>query len=114
MAYLGGQDDVIPAAFEGLAHDALAFAACVEVGGVPEVDARFMGKIQDGQAVRLTGLPAKGHGAHAELGNVQAGSRQMIVLHNVYPPRHVLELDKSIITAFGCFSQFRLRRALFS
>lgn len=48
-AELGGEDDLVPAALEGLPEVALGAAeAAVDVGGVEEGDARVEGGVDDG------------------------------------------------------------------
>jgi hypothetical protein len=54
---LGGQDDVVPAAFESLSDDLLRLAARVEVGGVDEVDARVQRLVDDAYGVVVVGVP---------------------------------------------------------
>jgi len=89
---LGGDDEVVAAALQPAAQDLLGAAGGadvpaegIDVGRVQEVDAGLGGGVEDGPAVRLVALQAEGHGAQAELRDLQAGAAEPRVLHGVSP-----------------------------
>ena len=53
---LGGEDDVVAAAFEGLADDLLVLALAVDVSGVDEVDAGVERGVDDPDRLVVVGL----------------------------------------------------------
>src|SRR5207253_2380110 len=54
-AHLGGEDNVIAAALEGLADDLFRFAAGVGVGGVDEVDSSVQRAVDDADRIVVVG-----------------------------------------------------------
>src|SRR5919198_1291189 len=54
--YLGGDHDVISAAFQRLADDLLGLALAVPVGGVDEVDAEIECLVDDPRALAVIGV----------------------------------------------------------
>ena len=73
---LGGQDDVVAAALEGLADDLLGLALGVDVGGVDEVDAGVQRGVDDADGVVVVGVApgAEHHRAEAHLADRDAGA----------------------------------------
>jgi hypothetical protein len=83
MKELGGQDDVVAAAVEGLADDLLRLAGRVDVGGVDEVDPGVERAVDDADRVVVVGVApgAEHHRAEAELRDLDAGASERAVIH---------------------------------
>src|SRR6185503_9565054 len=63
------------------AEDLLGLALVVLVGGVEEVDAGVAHRLEHVRRRGLVGIAAEGHGAEAELGNLDAGTAEGFVFH---------------------------------
>ena len=80
---LGGQDDVVAAALQGLADDLLGHAAGVDVGGVDEVDPGVEGAVDDPDGVGAVVVAPRPehHRAQAQRADRYAGPAEHSVLH---------------------------------
>ena len=83
--HLGGQHHLVAPVLEGLAHDALGFAAVVHIGGVDEIDAAIQGLVNDADGFFLVGGATEHHGAQAQARNLDAGSWQDGIVHCCSP-----------------------------
>ena len=84
-AELGGEHDLVPAPFQGLADDLLGVA--VGVGGVDEVDAGVQGRADHAGGV-LRGIAHDGgehQGAQGVGADLDAGPAEGAVLHGFSP-----------------------------
>src|SRR3954447_10468594 len=88
---LRGEDDVVAAAFEGLADDLLVLALAVDVRGVDEVDACVERGVDDLDRVVVVRVAprAEHHRAEAQRADLDAGPTEVAVLHpaNLPPAR---------------------------
>src|SRR4051812_1717834 len=80
---LRGEDDVVAAAFEGLADDLLVLALRIDVGRVDEVDARVERGVDDPDRLVVVGLTpgAEHHRAEAQGADLYAGAAERAELH---------------------------------
>ncbi len=79
---LGGEDDLVAAALEGLADDLLGLAPGVDVGGVDDVDPGVERGVDDAGALGVVGLApgAEHHGAEAQRADLHAGGAEGAVV----------------------------------
>jgi hypothetical protein len=85
--HLGGQHYTVASAFQRLADNLLRLAAAIPVGGVDEVDAEIQSFVDDADAVVVVGIAqsAEHHRAQAVRADLDAGSSQRAVLHDLSP-----------------------------
>ena len=78
----GGDEDFVPAAFDGVAEDFLGCAGGVNIGGIKHGEAGFetnvhhaagLGDVGGAEAFEGFGIAAEGAGAEAEEGDFEAG-----------------------------------------
>ena len=89
QAELGGQDDLLPQALQGIPEQGLAFPAGVDVGGIDEVDAAVQCVLHHaggrGLVQRAHLVPPERHGAQRDLAHDKPRFPQRPVLHSLPP-----------------------------
>jgi hypothetical protein len=80
---LGGQDDVVATASDGLADDLFGFTLGIDVGSVDEIDTGVEGGVDDADRLVVVGVApgAEHHGAEAQLADGDAGASQQVMVH---------------------------------
>src|SRR5262249_26477262 len=86
---LGGDHEPVPLAPQPAAQDLLGAAGRLQaegdgvaVGRVDEVHAALRRPVQDAEGRRLVALVAEGHGAKADVGDLEAAAAEGSVLHH--------------------------------